>query len=170
MNKAFGLSFVLGAMTPMGVALRLWGPQSLLGSNTWSNSLIISNYPAASAWRHDLMFPAYENDIYTLVPGVNSPVENRSCSESARFLCRVCDTIQLVPVRFRWTGRGLVVRTLGIIADGGVALRFWGPQSLLGSSTWSNLSLPSNYIAPVHGDMFSCFLHTKIISIHQCQV
>ena len=44
------------------VALRLWGPRLLLGSSTWSNSLKTANYPAASAQRHVLMFPAYNND------------------------------------------------------------------------------------------------------------
>ena len=42
------------------------------------------------------------------------------------------------------TGHGLVVRTLGIIAGGRVALRLWSLRSKLGSSRWSN-SLKTDY-------------------------
>ena len=38
-------------------------------------------------------------------------------------LCRVCGTVWLVPVHFWRTGSGGMVRTLGIIACGGVASR-----------------------------------------------
>ena len=75
----------LGIIAGGGVALRLWGPRSLLGSSTWSNSLITGYYPVASARRHVLMFPVYKNNIYAPVPGVSSPVENCACSESARY-------------------------------------------------------------------------------------
>ena len=52
---------------------------------------------------------------------------------------------------FWWTAHSLVVRTLGIIADGGVALRLWGLRSLLGSSTWSNSLITGDYpAASVH--------------------
>ena len=44
-------------------------------------------------------------------------------------------TMRLVPVRFWLTGHGLAVRTLNLIAGGGVAWRLWGPRSLLGFST-----------------------------------
>ena len=74
----------LGIIAGGGVALRLWGPRSLLGSSAWSNSLITGNYPDASARRHVPLFPAYKNNIYAPVPGVSSPVENCACSESAR--------------------------------------------------------------------------------------
>ena len=60
-------------------------------------------------------------------------------------LCQVCHTIPLVPVCFWRTGRGLVVKTLGIIAGGRIALRLWGRRSLLGSSIWRNALITSNY-------------------------
>ena len=44
-------------------------------------------------------------------------------------------------------------------------LRLWGLQSKLGSNTWSNSLITGNYPLSVHGDMFSCFFHTKIIPI-----
>ena len=43
------------------VAFRLWDPRPLLGSSTWSNSLITGNYAAASTRRHDLMFHPYRS-------------------------------------------------------------------------------------------------------------
>ena len=49
-----------------GVALRFWGPRSLLGSSTWSNSLITGNCTDASAWKHVLIFPPYKNNMYFL--------------------------------------------------------------------------------------------------------
>ena len=48
---------------------------------------------------------------------------------------------------FWWTAHSLVVRTLGIIAGGGVALRLWGLRLLLGSSTWSNSLITGDYPA-----------------------
>ena len=66
---------------------------------------------------------------------------------SGSLLCRVCDTIRLVPVRFWRTGHGRVVRTIGIVADGGFALRPWGPRSKLCSSTWSNSLITDNHPA-----------------------
>ena len=44
-------------------------------------------------------------------------------------------------------GHGQVVRTFGIIAGGGVALRLWGPLSRLVFSTWGNLLKTGIYIA-----------------------
>ena len=42
------------------VSLRFWGPGSKLGSDSWSDSLIVGIHPAASAWRHVLMSPPYK--------------------------------------------------------------------------------------------------------------
>ena len=99
----------------------------------WSYSLIIGIYPATSARRHDLIFHPYQNDIYTPVPGVSNPVENRSCPEST--WC--CDrsvitpsqwTIRLEPFRFRRMGHGRVVSTLDTAVSGQyVSLLSWIP-------------------------------------------
>ena len=40
--------------------LMFWGPRSKLGSDSWSNSLIATIYPAAIARRHVLKFPPYK--------------------------------------------------------------------------------------------------------------
>ena len=77
-----------GIIAGGGVAWRLWGPRSLLGYSIWSNSLITGKYPDASARRDVLMIPTYKNNVFTPVPSVSSPVETRSCSESARCCAR----------------------------------------------------------------------------------
>ena len=84
-------------------------------------------------------------------------------------LCLVCDAIWLVPVRFWRTGPGWVVRTLGIIAGGGVALRLWGPRSKLGSSTWINSLITDNYpavSAQRHVLMFPPYTISKMIFLY----
>ena len=115
--------YILYLISGGGVALRLWGHWSKLGSGTWRDSLITGNYRAASARRQILMFPAYRFSIYMLVPVVRSPVENRSCSDSGH-----CCAGSLIPHGYcqlvSWgMGHGLVVRSLGIIVGGGVDLR-----------------------------------------------
>ena len=128
-----------------GVALRYWDPRTLLGSSTWNNSFIAGNYRDASARRHVVVFSPYKNHIYTPVPSISSPVENRTCSESAR-CCARCVILygECQPVFWR-TGHGLVVNALCIKAGGGATLRLWDPQSLLGSSTWINSHITGNY-------------------------
>ena len=101
----------------------------------------------------------YASARYKQLIGESFPI--RICS----LLCRMCDTIRLVPVRFCRTGHGLVVRTLSIIAGGGVALRLWGPRSKSGSSTWSNSLTIGNYAAASARNGVSCFLHTNIIQL-----
>ena len=60
--------------------------------------------------------------IHTPVSGKSSHVGNRSRSKSAR-----CRSGCVIP----YGQCQSVVRTLGIIAGGGVALRLWGPRSIL---------------------------------------
>ena len=82
------------------LSLNFWGQHSKLGSDSWSNSLIIRIYPYASTWRHFFVSSLQNNicTVFTLVPDIRKSM---------------CDTVQLVQIRFWRIRHGRVVRTLG---------------------------------------------------------
>ena len=71
LHRSEGLCYIFVYMgwtsvmiTGGGVSLGLWGELSKRAYKTWSNSLITGIYPSASARRHCLMFPPYQNNVY----------------------------------------------------------------------------------------------------------
>ena len=136
-----------------------------MGSDLWSNSLINGIFPAASERETCSHVFSIQNNIFTLVPDVSSPVENLSCSESTR--CCVQNVIL-----FSWFQCVLdiwvmvMVKTLDMAVGGGRCLsRFWGPHLKLGSRLMKRFTHSWNLPWchwPVHKDMFSCLLHTKL--------
>ena len=70
----------------------------------------------------------------------------------------------------RRTGHGRVIRMLGVIADGGVALRLWGRRSRLDYNTGNNSLIIGIYpVANARRHVLIVF-HAKIISLHRWQV
>ena len=117
------------------VSLRFWGPQFATSIHLMKQFADNWHLPSCHCTEtcSQCLLHKNKNDIYTPVPGVRSPVEDRSCPESTDCCGRCCDTSQLVPIRFRRLGHDGVVSTLDTTVGGDlVSLRFWGPLFVTG--------------------------------------
>ena len=93
-------------------------PGSTLASASWSNSPIMLYSPWCQCTQTCSHVSFIKNNIYTPVPGVSSPVGNRSCPESTR-----CCTQCVIPLGWCQTvfwrmGHGRVVETLASTVGG----------------------------------------------------
>ena len=107
---------------------------------------------------------------YCLFPGCKQPRGETFLPWTGSLFYLVSDTIQLVTIHIWRMSQSEMVKILDTAVGGGVAsetivssVDYWHP-AYGANHLWLELAMLS-----VHGDMFSCLLHAKMIIIRQCQ-
>ena len=124
-----------------GVPLRFWGPRFNTGIHLmkqFAHNWYLPYCQCTETCSHAFFI---QNNIYTPVPGVSSPVENSSCPESTRRCSQCVTPLSWCQSVFSTDGSWLcwVVTTLAAtVGDEWCLLDSGVPGSTLASTSWSN--------------------------------